>query len=359
MEERTQMGIAGRIHRMTTVSDRIGERLQAKMNDRVGARPDLYLGDYRMAGANLATVAIGYNHADYGTPTTSELSEFVIKASLGRLRPHEATRRDNSGRNTITLNVVHQRPFSPFSEMQSQLAPLGGKRYLHAQTNDVWELEDQGGSPIVYRVAEENLSEVLSQMTGQLIHPSTTRVAYTDNEGTPYPSAGTQVKFFGIDGHARLATVMSEPDREGNMHITGEQCPPRIHVNSVTEVFRTAELDGVVQDKLEKYFAEMFGDAQYAKDLVRQASPQPQVGTGEQLVAFLTDGGLYDVNAATIALDNMKRTPGQVHRLGPQNASSMVLAAYNGNGFEWEVDTDEAVKALQGGKQTNNPFVQQ
>jgi len=328
----------------TRVSDSLGERLQARLASQVGHRPDLYLGDYRMAGSEMATIAVGFNAADFGQPSLDQVNEFIIRASLGNLRPHPVTAKVFPGEQAVLINVTQQRAFRTMADMQSEVAPLGGNRYIQAGTENVWELEDVEGVPTLYRVAEENLENLLSTMRGQLVRASAVRVARCIEGGTHMAPIGALIGYFDREGQYRSATVMAEADSEGFVHVRQDNDATRIHVNQIREVLRTAELEGATKTKLERYFAEMFGDKEYAKDLVREASVQ--TGTEEQFVGFLTTSGMYDINAALLEVNKLKGQPGHVGRLGPTNAPNTVYAQYNGNGFEWEIDADAMAEAL-------------
>ena len=332
----------------------LGQNFQTKLAARLygdrGPRPDLYIGQYRMAGSDMATVAIGYSR-EIGPPNPEDLSSFIIRVSKGKLRPHAATIRRAEIQGTTTINVSYQRQFAAFSTMKQELAALGGNRYLrHANgVDEIWELEQNEGVPTVYRSAEENLEELLGQLTSVLQRGNNARVAHTDNQGVTAPPIGAQVRFFDASGQSRIATIMGEPDSRGFYPIKCVQKggPKQMHQNAVQEVFRTAETDAATQDKLQSYFAEAFGDADFAEDLVREASV---TGSEEQFVAFMTTAGFHDLNAALIEATECRRNEGRVRPIGPKNSPEMILAVYEGGSFSWEVDTKAAVKALQAGQ---------
>lgn len=332
---------------LASVRSRLGDRLARRIATQVGFRPDLYLGDVRMAGNDLATIAVGYSPDDYPAPSVEEVTDFVIKASAGKVQPHAQTMRLHREEGAVTVNVAAARQFVALNdESRQHFAPLGGKRYLSASAQEVWELEDVEGAPVLFRVAEENLDALLATMSGSKMRSSSVRIARCQ-DSIPMVPLQAEVSFHDRAGQYRVAKVLSEPTDEGMIRIamadTGTEAV--VHINQVEEVLRTAELDGSTKSKLESYFAEMFGDKEYAKNLVREGSaeaPATITGTAEEFTGFLVDSGMYDVNAATLELDKLRRDPHKVHELGPQNIPGLVLGMFNGNGFEWEIDVEAA-----------------
>jgi len=324
-------------------TDRLGEKLSQRLSEQVGYRSDLYLGDYRMAGTQLATIGIGYDQV-LGQPSGEQIEEFVIKRFQGRIRAHMSSAFAHSSQRVVTLNVTANRVSAAFDSMRQRLACIGPNRYVEAGTNAVWELEDVEGRPVVFRVAEEDLEEILKKTRGSLARSSSVRLADCVEGGEQLVVLNANVAYFDLNGQQRVGTVMSVPDNEGYLTVQHDSQTNRVHYNQVREVLASEGLDGATKTKLERYFTEMFGDKDYAKDLVREA--QVVTGTAEEFVAFVTTAGMMDATTALLFVDDLKREAGIVLPAGPKNIPGLVLARWNGNGVEFQLDIEAAESAL-------------
>lgn len=340
-----------RTDRLTRPSSNMAERLSLRLAQTVGHRPDLHIGEFRLAGAQMARLAIGYKGSDYGNPSAEDIETFVIRASSGRLRPLMETAKLYEEAGTAVVNVVRQREYLPYNEYANRFAKVGDKRYASIDgTQGVWTLEDNDGVPVLFREAQESLEDVLREVEGQKLHMSHARLAKCQGEETPILTPGCEVSYTMLSGESRIGNVMGAVGSDGYLTVQGAQGKDRIHVGQIHTVLKTADLDGGVKSKLERYFAEMFGDKKYAQDLVREASV---TGDQSEFVQFLTQSGMYGINAALVAVDQVMRAPidpktgeRKIVALGPQNAPAMVLAQFNGNGFEWQIDVEIAESAL-------------
>jgi hypothetical protein len=324
-----------------SVVDRIGARMADALSSRVGYRSDFSLCDHRMAGPSLALVAVAYDPG-VGKPNTQDIQDFVFRAFDGRLMPHMASTRLHPERKAFVTRVSSVRISREHKDIEKMMS-LGGNRFIEASTKEIWEVEDNGGVLALYRVAEEDLETLLNERRGRQRFANA-RVSLDSlvEPGKVLATPGAQVLFYSEMGEEKVATVMSEADERGNVgvRVTGQKADLRIHENQIHEMLTTAELDADTKKKLKDYFTEAFGDAEYAQDLV---TAKTIVGTKDQLVGFLTEANLMNPAEALAWTDTLRIARGKVFRTGPHN---MILACYNGNGYEWEVDAEAAEKAL-------------
>ena len=328
---------------MQTINDRLGARIAAKLQSDVGHRADLHLADYRKAGDNLATICIAFD-AGVGRPDVQDIKDYVTIGFKGRLSPHMSTLRLHADVNALTMNVSQARPSRPYKDVEA-MVPNGPGRFIEASTNDVWEVEDNEGTPALYRVAEEDLDAILEarkQSASGRFASTRARIASIMDTGRVLAVPGANVLFFTDTGEEKVACVMSEADDHGqvSVRITGQEENIRIHENQIHEMLTTAELDANTKKLLTDYYTEAFGDAGYAQQLV---SENVVTGPKEELVAFLTTAGAMDAHKAQAWADTLRISTGKVLTAGPND---MILARYNGFGFEWQVDMEKAEQAI-------------
>lgn len=325
--------------------NRIADRIERKMAEEIGYRSDLHFADYRMAGSDMATVGIGYT-PHCGNPTSDDVERFVIRYFGGKARPHMCTARLHKDVGAVTVCVTRQRACRDVADTE-KMAVIGVNRYIDASTKDLWEIEDNEGTPALYRVEGELLEDILKERQARkLVHSSAVRIAKLIDEGSHLAIVGSQVQYLDLTGKEIVGKVMDEPDSDGYLHVqpTNSDATVRVHENQIRELLTTAETDDSTKEKLLRYFEEAFGDSEYAAELVREAQYS---GTRDELVAFLTRAGVCDADTAILFTQNLKVGQGKVEKIGPSSLPGLVLAMYNGNGFDWQVDVEEAEKVIQ------------
>lgn len=327
---------------MHSIEERLGARLASKLQQNVGYRADMHLSDHRMAGADLANICIAYD-AGVGRPSVQDIQDFITASFNGQVIPHMSTTRIHTANSAITLNVSQAAPCRDLKDREA-MVPVGVNRYVEAATNDVWEVQDNEGTPALYRVAEEDLDEILRvrrEQTTSRYASSKARLAKVMDDARVMVIPGADVLFFNQHGEEKVGRVMSEPDDHGyfSVTITGQEKGTRIHENQVHEMVRTAELDANTKKLLLDYYSQVFG-AEYANKLVQE---HVSTGTKEELVAFLTESGVANPHQAIAFVDTCRINSGTVATVGNND---MVLARYNGTGYEWQVDIEKAEQVL-------------
>jgi len=325
---------------MPNAVDRIASRVASRIATDVGHRADLSLIDTRMAGSDLATVLVAFDKG-VGNPSSEDISDFITMSFKGRIRPHMGTLKIHAGSEAVSLNVTQATVTRPIDDRE-RMIPNGPSRFIEARSSDVWEVADNGGTPVLYRVAEEDLESILAE---RKLQSSMSRVGKRAvslaslDQGRPLPVVGAQVIFFNEYGEEKVGSVQSEADAHGMIavRITGREENSRIHVNQVAEMVASTELDQNTLGKLRQYYAEAFGDAGYAEQLT---SRQSVTGGRDELVAFLVVAGAMDGASALAWADTLRIASGKVLTTGP---NEMILAMHNGIGYEWQVDVDKLV----------------
>lgn len=317
---------------MNRVSD-IGARTLDELKARVGHRLDMDIVDYRVAGGKLAVISIAYDHRA-GEPSASDISDFVVRGFGGKIVPHMGTCRLHAHANAVTMQVTAAQICRP-AEDKKRMAHVGGNRYLEASTKEVWEIEDNEGTPALYRVAEEDLNSILHAK-----YRTSTRTASTiamlnslRGDGAAMAMPGANVLFFSQNGDETVGKVMGAPDEHGwvPVVVTGEESVTKIHRDQIVEVVTSPELDVNTKAMLKEYYAKAFGDSEYAQQLVSGSV----TGRKEDLLAFLVDTNVMDPSSAIAWVNTLRMTPQKVFK------AKHVLAEYNGTGYTWEVDIDE------------------
>lgn len=322
-----------------SISDRIGARVAAKLASDVGHRADFHLSDFRMAGSDLATIAVGFD-AGIGRPNVQDVSDYITKAFEGNLAPHMSTLRLHADANALTVNVSQTRPCRDHKDIE-QMIPNGPGRFIEASTRCVWEVEDNDGTPALYRVAEDDLNAILDHRMNSVSSryaSSTARIAKLIDSGRVMAVPGANVMFFSEGGKELVGCVMSEPDNHGylSVTITGQESTTRVHENQIHEMLTTAALDANTKKVLNDYYTEAFGDAGYASQLTNETVVS---GNKDELVAFLGRSGVMDARKALAFVDTLRITPNKVATAGPND---MILAQYNGIGYNWQIDMEKA-----------------
>lgn len=321
----------------------LANRLVEKMREKVPYRSDLAVADIRMAGPRMATIAIKYGHGSE-RPNAGDIESFITHFFGGKVHPHMATARVHSTQEAVTLNVTQSRT-STDTKALGRMASIGANRYIEAETNAIWEIEDNNGTPALYRLADEDFEAFLTERRTRQSVRGSLRIASLFDDGTVLAVPNSQVWYY--NGNDKVvAKVIGTPDSEGYVAVLPSESTKttQIHVNQIRDQISTAELEDTTKSKLQKYFEEAFGDTEYARDLVREAVVS---GTREDLIAFLTTSNVCDAKAAHAFAENLRIKVGDVQVIGPRTAPNLVLARFHGNGYEWQLDADVAEKLVK------------
>lgn len=327
-------------HEDNSREGRLTARLAQRL-DKLGHRPDLLLSDFQMAGDGLARVAVTYTGHQ---PTHEELVKFFAVGMDGKVLPHLSTAAVFPDNCAIALVVEQHRMTRPHTDSR-QMVKAGPQSFIDTNTQETWAVGDNAGTPILVRLAADDLEAILAERhrRGRIVQGN--RVALHQLLGRPaaMASPGAQVRV-NIQGDEEVvATVMGVANSSGicPVRVHGESIDRSIHQNQINEVVKTAELDANAKEMLERYFAEAYGDASYAAELVREAS---FVGDRGQFQAFLTH---LDVKpgVAVAQADLVQAKGGNVVQIDALGIPGLVLGRWNGNGYEYQVNVDAAESA--------------
>lgn len=310
---------------------------------KIAYRTDMRLADFQ-ANGDTARILIGYT-ARRGAPSGSDVRAFVEKGLGTGVFPLAETIKNHQEINAVSLIITKNRERKDISERQ-RMASVGGDRYIEASTNHTWELENSPNGPALFRTGGTDLHTLLRSKKAQdLSHKRVSLRSVMASEGSPVALQGTQVQYVEkVTGEIYVGKVTAQADQAGKMMVLRTGATEAEEIASL-QVLKVIAMDeemmhykegsgDAYKDKLEAYYTKAFGDAEYARKLVRGTGSMS--GSSSEIQAFLATAGLDRDNVA-LFLNETRKASG--------NPRCMVIAAgvcehqvvgmFTGTGYEW------------------------
>ena len=154
---------------MSKFDELMSKRLREKLDDHVSktrcGRSDLRLADYRMVDPHVAQVAVEYLR-DLGTPTPTQVSEWVTTAFGGHFHVNATTLRDYPEKSAITMHLRENQVPMPVTKIAGMIK-VGGTQYMDKQKN-LWRIEKSPtGEDILVRTSGTNAEELLRELANR------------------------------------------------------------------------------------------------------------------------------------------------------------------------------------------------
>lgn len=137
------------------------ERIERhERNTRCG-RVDMELADYDLIGPHDAKIMIEYSR-ERGTPTASQVNEWVTASFNGHFRLNLATLRDHPELGALTGIIRENQVPMPIEKSASMLR-IGGGKFVDAQEN-TWAVEEaEDGQKFLVRASDAKIEDILEE----------------------------------------------------------------------------------------------------------------------------------------------------------------------------------------------------
>ena len=259
---------------MGDIGNRMASMLREKIadherNTRCG-RIDLELADYRAVGSNDYEVLVEYAR-DSGTPSSSQLNEWVTASFNGGLRLNLATVRDYPEMSVVRAHVQENQIPMPASRSASMMK-LGGGRFLDQQKNQ-WDIRKApNGEDVLVRSSDVRVEDILEERISRQRSGRYARVelAQVRTAGVANLEVGDTVLYGEPAGGQLQKTGVLSKVGSSDVSIKGREGPlPRSYVIDIVD--KNASSKSSQKTFLVDFFAEYLfaGDKAMAKKAVQ------------------------------------------------------------------------------------------
>lgn len=254
--------------------NRLLDKLENKINASVGHRADLQFSDARRINQNTAHFMLAYSGDN--PPNSNDIGEFFGRKFDYKLTPFFSTARIYEDRKVVT--VVAQ-ILSVTREVQdikrrNMVPVIQGAVYLDVPLQETWQVEEREGEKVLVRKVKDDIMALVQARKKSMLdstataHKTFASVVQGDNlmKYLALLEKGDQVRI--MDGDKVVdAEVMAVTDAEVKVKMkSGMKTLPRQSVVDV--VAKSPEKEAERMQRNEQYFADAFGDPNYAEKLV-------------------------------------------------------------------------------------------
>jgi len=249
-------------------SNRILEKLAAQMDQRQGARSDLFLADWQRLNKSAAKILLGYAK-HLGRPSSEDLHKFMHREFGAELVPQMLSARIYPEEAGITIVVERNTPTRKFDDT-GEMIKLGATMYQDPNFGGIWESKQHDdGTRFLARLVDDDIEEILKERRARMqIKYAGISLGSLKTAGRATLGVGDKVKFYS-DGRIYHGTVAQ---LKGDLCvIAGDDGQHETTCDSIIEV--TQKNQAAVEaeeDKLKDYFQRAYGFEDYAKDLVKK-----------------------------------------------------------------------------------------
>lgn len=250
--------------------NRVHAKLQKKIGESVGHRIDLAHADLRKIDNETAHFMLAY---DNNVPTTDDISEFFVRQYNAKIIPELATARVYPEHNVVTvvasiLNVT--RDYADRSKMTPVIAEC---TYLDSSMGEIWEVKESGNDKVLARRVKDDIKAIVQARRNLMIDPNSERTFASVDVSSSLMSIsmieeGDVVKAY-VQGKLHEDCVVDKVGENDVQVTTADMLSLSLPKNAVIEVKKKAKADRKQQKHVQDYFADAYGDKQYAKKLTK------------------------------------------------------------------------------------------
>lgn len=250
------------------------DNLSKKINASVGHRVDIQLTDTRKINQNTAHFMLAYSGAN--PPSSNDIGDFFGRKFDFKLTPFFSTARIYEKDKAVTvvaqiLNIT--RDFKDIKR-RGMVPVIQGAVYLDVPLEETWKVEDREGQKVLVRKVKDDIMALVQARKKSMLDSTITAnktfaaIAKGDTllKYLALLEKGDQVRVM-MDDKVVDAEVVAVTDSEVKVKTKGGlKTLPRQSIVDV--VGRSPEREAERLKENEEYFADAFGDPNYAKKLV-------------------------------------------------------------------------------------------
>lgn len=239
-------------------TQRIAASLEKKFNEQVGHRPDMVLADARRINESTANFLIEYEGK---APTARDVGEFFSKSFDGELTPFISTARVYPSKKSLMIIAQVMTLTREITETKrdNMKTVIANTLYYDAPLQEMWEVKQIQGKKMLVRKNKEDIMAMVSARRNNL-GPRKTFASFNRADDV---EVGDILKIFNVnDGKVIMARVVKANSEEVVVRHKGQAIA--VGQDQVLEVRKKSKYQN-----LEDYYADAYGDREYAKKLVK------------------------------------------------------------------------------------------
>lgn len=260
-----------RIH-MNLNLNRVHAKLQQKIGESVGHRVDLVQADLRKIDRETAHFMLAY---DQHTPTTDDISEFFVRQYNAKIIPELATARVYPEHKVVTVVASILNLTRDYSDRTKMTPVIAECTYLDSAMGEIWEVKEAGEQKVLARRVKDDIKAIVQARRNLMIDPKVNKsfASLDINSGILSLSMiedGDVVKAYANGKLQEDLTVQKVSENHIECLAADLLTIVNLPKGSVIEVKKkNSAADKKQQKQVQDYFADAYGDKQFAKKLTK------------------------------------------------------------------------------------------
>jgi hypothetical protein len=251
--------------------DRMSAKLDEKLEEVVGYRSDLHIGDFQRIDESNAKLQINYDPS-LGEALSPDVTAFVLRTFEGALVPQMETAEQHGDAACVTLVVSKHMTKRPIEDIEKLTPIVADVMYIDQKLNDTWRVESlEDGTKYLMRQDEEDITAIVEERRRRM-SAGIAQASYVNKLTASGGNIGVgDIIEFYAEGQTHKGMVVSVP---------GDRVKVRTQAGvsdiSSEAVLRLLEKSKITQsatdEELRQYFRDAYGFEDYAEDLVEPKS---------------------------------------------------------------------------------------
>jgi hypothetical protein len=249
--------------------DRVLTKVTAGLS--TGIRGDISIADFQRLDEISAHLLLEYEPRQ-GKPTGTQVEQYFRKTFEGALKPVMASCSIKAQTISIVAKLdIPVRAFEDSADKTKMTPILAGKMYLDNELRDNWEVMDLHGKKVLAKNSGDNIEKIIAHRRNRMFVTETPKVSLASlSSVTDFLGKGDTVRAY-RNGEMEMLEITSAI--KGGFRVktlTKEAKESVIAKESVLDLqAQAADKAPNEAAKLAKYYAEAFGNKQYAAEMVK------------------------------------------------------------------------------------------
>ena len=250
-----------RLHRMSA-------KLDEKLDEVVGYRSDLHIGDWQRVDKDTAKLQINYD-SSLGEALSPDVTAFVLRTFEGQLVPQMETAEQHGAASCVTLIVSKHMNKRPIEDAEKLTPIVADVMYIDQQLQDTWKVESlEDGTKFLLRQDEEDITSIVEERHRRM-SAGIAQASYVNKLTASGGNIGVgDIIEFYDEGQTHKGMVVSIPgDR---VKVRTQAGTTDISAEAVLRLLEKSKVSQSATDtELQQYFRDAYGFEDYADDLVK------------------------------------------------------------------------------------------
>jgi len=248
---------------------RLTRRLQEKIGESVGHRVDLVQADLRKIDKETAHFMLAYESS---VPTTDEIAEFFVRQYNTKIIPELATARVCPEHNVVTVVASVLNLTRDYADREKMTPVIAECTYLDSAMGEIWEVKDSGDNKVLSRNVKDDIKAIVQARRNLMIDPKTNKTFASVDVSSSLMNIsmieeGDIVKAY-VKGKLHEDCLVEKVGENDVQVTTADMLSLSLPKQAVIEV-KKKKGGNVNQREVQKYFADAYGDKQFAKKLTK------------------------------------------------------------------------------------------